>query len=65
MHDAVNELPIEKWELYDLETDRTELHNLAGENQELVKEMAAEWQRWAVKVGAVPKPPKATKINEI
>ena len=64
MLDSINELPIEKWELYDLESDRTELHNLATENQELVKEMAAEWQQWAERVGVVPKPPKALKMNE-
>ena len=64
MLDSINVLPIEKWELYDLESDRTEQYNLAAENQELVKEMGAEWQQWAERVGAIPKPPKALKMNE-
>ena len=37
---------------------------MASKNPDLVKEMAEEWQRWAEKVGAVPKPPKTQKINE-
>jgi len=34
------------WELYDLEADRTELHNLAKQNPQKVKEMAAMWESW-------------------
>lgn len=56
MLDNINELPLEKWELYDLEADRTELHNLADQYPELVEELAAEWMRWAERTGAVPKP---------
>lgn len=36
-----------KWELYDIEADRTELHNLADEKPELVKEMSEAYARWA------------------
>jgi len=32
------------WELYNLETDRAEQHNLASEHPERVREMAARWQ---------------------
>ena len=35
------------WELYDLEKDRTETHNLAAQYPGLVKEMAAMWDNWA------------------
>jgi hypothetical protein len=62
MHDATNELPLEKWELYDLDADRTELNNLAEEHPGIVKELSAEWQRWAERIGAVPKPPKQTSM---
>ncbi len=62
MHDATNELPLEKWELYDLDADRTELNNLAEEHPGIVKELSAEWQRWAERSGAVPKPPKQTSM---
>jgi len=44
----------ERWELYDLDADRTELHDVAGEHREKVKEMAAMWERWADEVGVVP-----------
>ena len=36
-----------QWELYDLEADRTEMHNLAAQQPQRVKEMAAAWQQWA------------------
>jgi len=62
MHDSLNVLPLEKWELYNLEADRTELHNLAKENPDLVNELAVEWQRWAEHAEVVPKPPRVVKM---
>ncbi len=44
----------EPWELYDLEADRTETENLGAARPELVSELAAEWQRWADRVGVRP-----------
>ncbi len=35
------------WELYDMEQDRTEIHNLADEYPELVNEMVTLWEEWA------------------
>jgi arylsulfatase len=35
------------WELHDLEADRTELHDLAKKHPDKVKELAAEYRRWA------------------
>ena len=35
------------WELYDLKADRTELRNLAAEQPERVRELAALYQEWA------------------
>jgi len=40
-----------KWELYDMEADRTELHNLADEKPELVKELSEAYVRWATATG--------------
>jgi arylsulfatase len=42
------------WELYDLEADRTELHDLAAAQPERVKAMAALYDAWAARAGAVP-----------
>ena len=42
------------WELFDMETDRTEQKNLAAQQPELVKQMAAQWDAWAKRVGVQP-----------
>jgi len=44
------------WELYDLEHDRSELDDLASQQPGLVRELAAEWQAWADRVGVIPWP---------
>ena len=36
-----------KWELYDIERDRTEMHDLAMTHTDKVKELSAQWQQWA------------------
>ena len=36
-----------RWELYDLEADRTEMNNLADKHPELVRELAATYNAWA------------------
>ncbi len=41
------------WELYDMDADRTELHNLAAEHPEQVEQMVEMWQAWADRVGVV------------
>ena len=43
-----------KWELYDMDEDRTELNNLAEQYPEKVKELNAKWQNWAQRVGVIP-----------
>ena len=42
------------WELYDMDNDRTELHDLAAEQPALVKELAQQYDRWALRCGVVP-----------
>ena len=42
------------WELFDIESDRTESKNLAGEKPEIVRELAADYDRWAERCGVVP-----------
>ncbi len=42
------------WELYDIETDRSEQRDLSSERPELTAELAALWEDWAKRVGADP-----------
>ena len=39
------------WELYDMENDRTELHDLSARNKPVLDKMAADYGRWAHGVG--------------
>ena len=50
------------WELYDLKADRTEQHNLAAQQPETVKELAAKWDAWAERAHVVPYP--GAKVKE-
>jgi len=36
-----------EWELYNINTDRAELHNLASENPQVVAKLSNEWNDWA------------------
>lgn len=42
------------WELYDMEKDRTEMHNLAATNPNKVKEMTKQWDDWAARANVLP-----------
>jgi arylsulfatase A-like enzyme len=42
------------WELYDMEADRTELHDLAARQPGQVKALSAKFDTWAKRVGVVP-----------
>ncbi len=44
------------WELYDLKTDRTELHDLANQKPEEAKQLAAKWDAWATRANVLPYP---------
>lgn len=46
--------PAGKWELYDMETDRTETRDLASHEGGRVADMAARWEAWARRAGALP-----------
>ena len=56
------------WELFDMENDRIEQKDLAAEKPQVVRELSAEYDRWAERCGVVPwsqigpkRPPPATK----
>ena len=42
-----------QWELYDIDADRTEMHDLSEAMPEKAQELAQMWQAWAGKVGVV------------
>ena len=44
----------DRWELYDLEADRTELNSLADKMPEKVKELSGLYDKWAGRAGVVP-----------
>lgn len=44
------------WELYDIEADRTELHNLASAEADRVSRMKADYAVWAERCGVQPWP---------
>ena len=42
------------WELYDIEKDRSELHDLAPENPKKVKELSEKWDAYAARADVLP-----------
>jgi arylsulfatase len=44
------------WELYDMKTDRTELHNLAAQQPDKVKALSEKWEAWAARAQVKPYP---------
>jgi arylsulfatase len=49
------------WELYDLDADRAEGHDLADAQPEVVRDLSADYDRWAARCGVVPWPQIAAK----
>lgn len=43
------------WELYQTAIDPTELHNIASTEPERVQRMKHAWERWAARVGVIPR----------
>lgn len=46
------------WELYDMETDRTEMNDLASEEPAKVQALGDQWHAWADRVGVESWPPR-------
>ena len=44
----------DRWELYDLEADRSELNNLAAREPSRVERMVAQYERWAARCYVEP-----------
>ncbi len=49
------------WELYDIETDRTELHDLSKTFPEKTRELVEKYSAWSERVGVKPWPEPQTK----
>jgi arylsulfatase len=45
-----------KWELYNMDEDRTELNDLAGGDPARIGEMAGIYEEWAERCGVLPWP---------
>ncbi|WP_297797875.1 arylsulfatase [uncultured Eudoraea sp.] len=56
--DKTAELELKDWELFDIEKDRIEMHDMAATNPEMVKTMAQMWLEWGKRTGIVPRPEK-------
>jgi arylsulfatase A-like enzyme len=58
------------WELYDMEVDRTETHDLASAQPEKVRDLSAQWESWAQRSMVLPlgtwreKPQAASSAGE-
>ena len=52
------------WELFDMEADRTELHDLATAQPQRAKMMAGMWNAWATRVGVQSWPMPETPEGE-
>lgn len=52
------------WELFDMEADRTELHDLAAAQPARAKAMGDMWNAWAARCGVQPWPMPQTPPNE-
>ena len=48
--------PSAPWELYDMDADRSEMNDLAGEHPELALKMAIQWEDWAKEANVLPWP---------
>jgi arylsulfatase len=54
--DKTEKLPLDKWELYDMDQDRSETNDIASKHPDIVNKMAQLWQDWAERVHVLPKP---------
>ena len=42
------------WELYDIATDRSELHDLSADKPDLVEKLSQQWEAWAARANVLP-----------
>jgi arylsulfatase len=44
----------DRWELYDLEADRCEMHDLSGADSSRLESMTSRYARWAQRCNVLP-----------
>ncbi|WP_346238372.1 arylsulfatase [Niabella insulamsoli] len=52
---AVKHQQSENWELYQILKDNTELHNVADQEPDILKDLVTHWQQWAKEKFVLPK----------
>jgi len=52
---AISRVGSDSWKLYDLGTDRTELHDLSAKYPDVVSDLASHWKDWSIRCKVVPK----------
>jgi arylsulfatase A-like enzyme len=52
----VAKYPAGKWELYDIDADRTEMHDLSTTDPDRTRAMAEKWETWAKRDDVLPWP---------
>jgi arylsulfatase A-like enzyme len=62
---ATNGVVPSRWELYDIEKDRTEINNLAETHPDKTKELAGQWDAWAKRAMVYPKNNKASDAKAL
>jgi arylsulfatase len=50
----------QKWELYHMKEDGTELKDLATTHPDKVEALSTQWEKWAQRVNVFPKPGRKT-----
>ena len=46
--------PAGKWELYDMQADRSETADVAARNPLVVKDLSSRWEAWAKRAHVLP-----------
>jgi arylsulfatase len=54
--DQFEEIPVDGWELFDMEADRTETKDVATDYPHIVAKLSKMWVDWAKRTGAIPRP---------
>lgn len=52
---AVSRIGSDKWALYNLKKDRTEQNDLSAKYPDIVSDLSARWDEWAIRCKALPK----------